>query len=139
MPDGNSRLMMSESTGVSFHAGFDHAARPELVGASFDGWRGLRVESPAFLSDIAGSYGLWYLLRYADSRAALQDRELFSSRSVQCVGDSPQRLLSEELDPPEHAKYRRLLNAPPSTGAMKAGARPAAAPEPTTAGRRRPR
>lgn len=113
--------MMSEPPGVPFRAGFDHATSPELVGASFDGWSRLRAESPAFRSDIAGAYDLWYLLRYADIRSALQDHELFSSRSVQYVGDSPQRLLPEELDPPEHAKYRRLLNAPLSPAAVRAG------------------
>lgn len=114
------QLMMPESTGVPFRAGFDHAMSPELVGASFDGWSRLRAESPAFRSDIAGTYDLWYLLRYADIKAALHDHELFSSRSVQYLGDSPQRLLPEELDPPEHAKYRRLLNAPLSPSAIRA-------------------
>ncbi len=114
------QLMMPESTGVPFRAGFDHATSPELVGASFDGWSRLRAESPAFKSDIAGTYDLWYLLRYADIKAALQDHELFSSRSVQYLGDSPQRLLPEELDPPEHAKYRRLLNAPLAPSAIRA-------------------
>jgi cytochrome P450 len=113
------QLMMPESTGVPFRAGFDHATSPELVGASFGGWSRLRAESPAFRSDVGGTYDLWYLLRYADIRAALQDYELFSSRSVQYVGDSPQRMLPEELDPPEHAKYRRLLNAPLSPSAIR--------------------
>jgi cytochrome P450 len=112
--------MTSESPGVPFRAGFDHATSPELVGASFDGWSRLRAESAAFRSDIAGSYDLWYVLRYGDIRAALQNHELFSSRSVQYLGDSPQRLLPEELDPPEHAKYRRLLNAPLSPSAIRA-------------------
>ncbi|MCW2892966.1 MAG: Cytochrome [Actinomycetia bacterium] len=121
LPDGEHReLMMTETTDVRSRPGFDHATSPELVGASFDGWSRLRAESPAFRSDIAGTYDLWYLLRYADIRAALQDHELFSSRSVQYVGNSPQRLLPEELDPPEHAKYRRLLNAPLSPSAIRA-------------------
>jgi cytochrome P450 len=114
------KLMAPESTGVSLRTGFDHATGPELVGASFGGWSRLRAESPAFRSDIGGTYDLWYLLRYADIRAALQDHELFSSRSVQYLGDSAQRMLPEELDPPEHAKYRRLLNVPLSLSAVRA-------------------
>ena len=114
------KLMVTESTDVPLRAGFDHATSPELVGDSFGGWSRLRAESPAFRSDIADTYDLWYLLSYADIRAALHDHELFSSRSVQYLGDSPQRLLPEELDPPEHAKYRRLLNAPLSPNAIRA-------------------
>jgi cytochrome P450 len=74
---------------VPFRTGFDHATSHEVVGDSFGGWSRLRAESPAFRSDIAGTYDLWYLLSYADIRAALQDHELFSSRSVQYVGDKP--------------------------------------------------
>jgi len=114
------KLMVTESTDVPLRAGFDHATSPELVGDSFGGWSRLRDESRAFRSDIAEAYDLWYLLSYADIRAALHDHELFSSRSVQYLGDSPQRLLPEELDPPEHAKYRRLLNAPLSPNAIRA-------------------
>jgi cytochrome P450 len=106
--------------GVPLRSGFDHATSPQLVSGSFDGWTRLRGESPAFRSNIAGSYDLWYLLRYDDIRAALQDPELFSSRSVQYLGDSPSRMLPEELDPPEHAKYRRLLNEPLSPSAVRA-------------------
>jgi len=97
---------------VPLRRGFDHATSPELLDGSFDGWSKLRAESRAFRSDIADSYDLWYLLNYDDIRAALQDYELFSSRSVQYLGDSPQRMLPEELDPPEHAKYRRLAWTP---------------------------
>src|ERR1700735_165851 len=110
------KLMVTESTDVPLRAGFDHATSPALVG----GWSRLRDESRAFRSDIAEAYDLWYLLSYADIRAALHDHELFSSRSVQYLGDSPQRLTPEDLDPPKHAKYRRLLNAPLSPNAIRA-------------------
>lgn len=105
---------------VVLRPGFDHATNPELLRGSFGGWGRLRAEGRAFRSDIGGSYDLWYLLRYEDIRAALQDYELFSSRSVQYLGDSPQHMLPEELDPPEHAKYRRLLNTPLAPNAVRA-------------------
>jgi cytochrome P450 len=111
-PDLNSQVVLRQ--------GFDHATSPELLGGSFGGWGRLRAEGRAFRSDIGGSYDLWYLLRYEDIRAALQEYELFSSRSVQYLGDSPQRMLPEELDPPEHAKYRRLLNTPLAPNAIRA-------------------
>jgi cytochrome P450 len=104
---------------VLLRPGFDHATSPELLSESFGGWGRLRAEGRAFRSDIGGTYDLWYLLRYDDIREALQDYELFSSRSVQYLGDSPQRMLPEELDPPEHAKYRRLLNTPLAPGAVR--------------------
>lgn len=111
-PDLNSQVVLRR--------GFDHATSPELLGGSFGGWGRLRAEGRAFRSDIGGSYDLWYLLRYEDIRAALQDYELFSSRSIQYLGDSPQRMLPEELDPPEHSKYRRLLNTPLAPNAIRA-------------------
>jgi cytochrome P450 len=106
--------------GVPLRPGFDHQTNPDLLSGSFAGWSRLRADGRAFRSDIAGSYDLWYVLRYDDIKAALQDYDLFSSRSVQYRGDSPQQMIPEELDPPEHAKYRRLLNAPLAPGAVRA-------------------
>jgi hypothetical protein len=62
---------------IPLRPGFDHQASPDLLSGSFGGWSKLRAESRAFRSDIAGSYDLWYLLRYDDIRAALQDCDLF--------------------------------------------------------------
>jgi cytochrome P450 len=110
------------SASVPLRSGFDHQTSPELLSGSFDGWSKLRAESRAFRSDIAGSYDIWYVLRYDDIRSALQDYDLFSSRSVQYLGDGPRQMIPEELDPPEHAKYRRLLNAPLAPSAVRARA-----------------
>ncbi len=107
------------SAGVPLRPGFDHQTSPDLLGGSFCGWSKLRAEGRAFRSDIAGSYDLWYLLRYDDIRSALQDYDLFSSRSVQYLGDGPRQMIPEELDPPEHAKYRRLLNPPLAPAAVR--------------------
>ena len=112
-------VTQNSSASVPLRPGFDHATSPELLGGSFDGWSRLRADGRAFRSDIGRSYDLWYLLRYDDIRAALQDYDLFSSRSVQYLGDSSQRMLPEELDPPEHAKYRRLVNAPLAPNAVR--------------------
>jgi cytochrome P450 len=85
---------------VLLRHGFDHAVSPDLLAGSFDGWSQLRAQGRAFHSDLAGSYDLWSLLRYDDIRAALQDYELFSSRSVQYLGDGPQRMLPESWTRP---------------------------------------
>jgi hypothetical protein len=50
--------------GVLLRHGFDHAVSPDLLAGSFDGWSQLRAQGRAFRSDLAGSYDLWYLLRY---------------------------------------------------------------------------
>ncbi len=55
-----------------------------------------------------GTYGV-YLTRYEDVMWALKHPEVFSSKDVVKVGnDVP--LLPLSVDPPEHAKYRRLLD-----------------------------
>lgn len=105
---------------VLLRPGFDHATDPLLLAGSQAGWAALAAQGRAFRSDLAGSYDLWYLLRYDDIRAALEDYELFSSRSVQYLDNGPSRMIPEELDPPEHAAYRRLLNEPLSPGAVRA-------------------
>jgi cytochrome P450 len=69
----------------------------------------------AFCSDIAEAeygYRLWYLLHYDDILAALQDTATFSSRTIQYLGDSRQKMVPIELDPPEHTPYRQLLSKP---------------------------
>src|SRR4051812_11325057 len=89
---------------------FDHASDPALLARHRAEWSRLREETPVFRSDIAGSYDLFYLLRYEDNLKALQDYETFSSRTVQYLGDSTHKMIPEELDPPDHTKYRRALS-----------------------------
>jgi len=92
--------------------GFDHGTDPELLAHHRETWNRLRAETPIFRSDIAGKYDVFYLMRYADNLAALQDPETFSSSSVQYLDEPHQKMIPEELDPPEHTKYRRTLSAP---------------------------
>lgn len=103
---------------VPLRAGFDHSCDPGLLAGHFAEWSTLRSETPAFRSDRAAEFGydLWYLLRYDDIHAALHDTELFSSSTVQYLGNSSQRMVPEELDPPEHTKFRQLLSRPLSPG-----------------------
>lgn len=97
---------------IPFRPGFDHTSNAELLADHRAVWNRFREEAPAFRSDAGGDFDLWYLLRYDDNLAALQNPELFSSRTVQHVGDNyGQRMIPEEIDPPEHAEYRRALSA----------------------------
>lgn len=80
-----------------------------------------------FSSDV----GAWVLTRAADIREVLQAPELFSSKGVSGFS----RLLGEswdmiplELDPPDHTKFRALLNplfAPAQIAKLQAGIRQA--------------
>ncbi|MCU1401545.1 MAG: Cytochrome, partial [Acidimicrobiales bacterium] len=103
---------------IPLRPGFDHSTDVMLREHHYDEWVRLQDEQRAFRSDISDPFGysLWYLLRYDDIRDALQDPGLFSSRTVQYLGDSDQRMLPLELDPPAHTPYRQLLSAPLSPG-----------------------
>jgi cytochrome P450 len=94
---------------------------PELLADPWRTWDRLRDESPVFVaSGAAADWDVWTLLRYDDVHAALRDPDTFSSRSVLHVyqgpklidpaeADAVRGMIPEELDPPEHTKYRQLL------------------------------
>jgi cytochrome P450 len=93
----------------------------ELVAAPWTTWDRLREESRAFVSSTAADdWDVWTLLQYEDVHEALRRPDLFSSRSVVHVYSGPKLIdaaeadairgmIPEELDPPEHTKYRQLL------------------------------
>jgi cytochrome P450 len=104
-------MELASATEAPLRSGFDHGTDPQLLAGHRAEWNRLRGETPVFRSDIAApGYDLFYLLGYEDNLTALQDYETFSSRSVQYLGDSTQRMIPEELDPPEHTKYRRAMS-----------------------------
>jgi cytochrome P450 len=98
-----------------------YADDPDLVAAPWETWDRLREESRAFVaSEAAKDWDVWTLMRYQDVHDALRAPELFSSRSVLHVyqgpklidpaeADAVRGMIPEELDPPEHTKYRQLL------------------------------
>jgi cytochrome P450 len=95
---------------VPVRLGFEHDVNAELRQGHHDAWDRVRDETPVFRSDAAGKWDLWYLLSYHDIHAALQQPGTFSSRSVSYLQEADHRWIPEELDPPEHTKYRQLLN-----------------------------
>ncbi len=101
-------------------AGFDHGSDEKLLVRHFDEWDRLRQQVGAFGSDKHPSRTVWFLLRHDDVHLALQDPQLFSSRSVIPFSDEDHRWIPEELDPPEHTKYRQLLNPLFSPGRVAA-------------------
>jgi cytochrome P450 len=98
-----------------------YADDPDLIAAPWETWDRLREESRAFVaSEAAPDWDVWTLMRYEDVHEALRRPEVFSSRSVLHVyqgpklidpaeADAVRGMIPEELDPPEHTKYRQLL------------------------------
>ena len=98
-----------------------YADNPDLIASPWETWDRLREESRAFVAtEAAQDWDVWTLMRYSDVHDALRTPELFSSRSVLHVYQGPKLIdpaeaaavrgmIPEELDPPEHTKYRQLL------------------------------
>ena len=77
-------------------------------------WRRLRDESPVVWNEAAG--GFWAVTRHADIAAASRDTDTFSSHADGIFPNRDQVVpldLARNLllfkDPPEHTKYRRIL------------------------------
>ena len=90
---------------------FDHHAEPVAAPdcfSPFDRIHGTRV----FWSPLHG--GFWVLTRAADIDEALHRPDVFSSHPVgiPAMQGYPRKMIPEELDPPEHGKYRRPLAEP---------------------------
>jgi cytochrome P450 len=114
---------MADTGEIARLEGFHYASDPGLVERMWERWDELRGQYRFFQSDDMSPDRVWIMTRYDDVHEALRDYELFSSECVQAtdeVGDH--RWIPEELDPPEHGKYRQLLTtwfAPGSVSAME--------------------
>jgi cytochrome P450 len=131
MPEANRTEMDVIDRGA-----WDLGGDPRLKADPFGEWDRLREESRVFTSSMAPAWQVWALTRFDDVYSALRQPELFSSRSITPYGgprffDDPpvegeMRLVPEELDPPEHTKYRQLLMpffTPQRAAAMEGGIR----------------
>jgi cytochrome P450 len=98
---------MTESPAVRH---FDHHSDPNLLADPYAVWARIRETTPSFLST-AGPRRIWYVTRYEDVRAAAEQPDLFSSRSILPFEADSERpnLIPEEMDPPEHTAYRQVL------------------------------
>jgi cytochrome P450 len=80
------------------------------------GWTTLRDAGAVVLGD-----GVYYLTRREDVLAALRNPEIFSSKSAFDILGSPLPLVPLALDPPEHTRFRKILQpffSPHTLGAM---------------------
>ncbi len=80
-----------------------------------DGFRLLRTEAPVYFHPEPGGRGFWAITRYADVHAISRDPASFSShRGGTNIPDyqpsdlSVIQLMMINMDPPQHAKYRKL-------------------------------
>ena len=70
----------------------------------------LRERSPFYWSTY-GPVGFWMIMRHDHVREAYQNYEAFSSDSIDPLDpDPPYRFIPTLLNPPEHVKYRQVLN-----------------------------
>ena len=87
---------------------FNYMTDPLDAPTPLDGYVKLRGE-PHFWSTNHG--GFWVLTDAEAIRDCFQDPETFSNRNIGLgYNGFPRLLIPEQLDPPDHAKYRRLLS-----------------------------
>ena len=75
----------------------------------------LRTEDPVHWTEEADGSGFWSILRYADAIEVSRDVATFTSTAgIRLEEMAPDELEARrtmmELDPPEHTRYRRLVN-----------------------------
>jgi cytochrome P450 len=86
-----------------------HVFSAQCANAPHEVYHQVHDKCPVWRSEsMFGTYGV-YLTRYEDVMWALKHPEVFSSKDVVKVGNEVP-LLPLSVDPPEHAKYRRLLD-----------------------------
>lgn len=94
--------------------GFLHSEDLELRRGGYPAWDRLRDETPVFESDYrtpGSQHPTWYFLEYDDVYAVLRDTGLFSSVGFTHPDfESEYKMIPSEFDPPEHTRYRTLLN-----------------------------
>jgi cytochrome P450 len=88
---------------------FDSLLRPEFGSTPQPYYKHMRDTNPVFRAEDAGDEPQVFVARHADIDAGLHDPELFSSKFW---GPSYQGLpwIPENIDPPDHRKYRVLLD-----------------------------
>jgi cytochrome P450 len=89
---------------------YDHFAPEDRPQSWFyDEWDARRRECP--VSHSARHGGFYLLTRYEDVFNALTDTETFSSASGAAIPPQPFQFIPEDIDPPRHRQYRKVVNA----------------------------
>src|ERR1700728_1431843 len=98
---------------VPIKHGYVHTQAPELLEDPFLAWHAYAQEGRVFGSDAGDGWGIWFPVRSAEIKQVLQNPAVFSSHTITPYGPQSTEIsmIPEQLDPPEHGKYRKLLNA----------------------------
>jgi cytochrome P450 len=82
------------------------------MGAYWDLAKQLRTDSPYFVNTYGdGSTGYWVFTNYDAVRDIYKNPQIFSSESITPWEPNPiYRFIPTQIDPPNHIKYRRVLN-----------------------------
>jgi cytochrome P450 len=89
---------------------FRHDTDESINRDPFQGWMAVRHDHPVIGSD-QGPNPVWVMMRYADVCGVMRETQLFSRRATNAYSNAEQvSLIPINLDAPEHAKYRRLIN-----------------------------
>jgi cytochrome P450 len=90
--------------GSGFHLPRLEYSTLPMVADRGDGWKVLRDAGPVVFMN-----GYYYITRREDVLAALRNPKVFSSRLALQPPGSPIPVLPLAFDPPEHTRYRRIL------------------------------
>jgi cytochrome P450 len=98
---------------VPIKHGYVHTQAPELLEDPFLAWHAYAQDGRVFGSDAGDGWGIWFPVRSAEIKQVLQNPAVFSSHTITPYGpeSSEISMIPEQLDPPEHGKYRQLLTA----------------------------
>lgn len=96
---------------------YDHFAQQYVVDP-FEFWALLREQEPVARSEHHGGFSV--ISRYADIMAAACDPATFSSQDGTGTPPIPTKLLPIDTDPPEHQKYRKVINPSFTPAAVRA-------------------
>jgi cytochrome P450 len=86
------------------------SSRP--IGSYWELAKDLRLDCPHFVNTYAeGSKGYWVFTQYDAVRDIYKNPQIFSSQSITPWEPDPvYRFIPTQIDPPNHIKYRRVLN-----------------------------
>jgi cytochrome P450 len=88
-----------------------HPSTPDLQQDPYPYYAKLRSQCPVARSEVGD--GFWVLSKYADIDYVLQNPALFSSRQITvdpATFTSLGRDIPTQIDPPEHRRYRKIMN-----------------------------
>ncbi|CAB4710131.1 MAG: cytochrome P450 [Actinobacteria bacterium] len=101
---------MSSATEVNVSTGEANPYTPSVAADPIPFYDALRSHCPVATMEGMLGAGVYIISRYEDVRWALKHPEIFSSDLVAVDIGQDRPLIPLQIDPPEHAKYRRVID-----------------------------